>query len=416
MSLQPVRGTHDLYSDTLLRHEHIINTSQKVASCYGYQSIATPIFEYSSVFLKTIGDTSDIVGKEMYTFLDRGGEELALRPEGTASVIRAAISLGLTQNLPLKLMYSGPMFRYERPQKGRTRQFHQVGAECIGVAEPLIDAEVIAMAAQILDQLGVLSYTVLNINTLGDAESRSNYRQALIEYFVPYKDELSPDSQMRLERNPLRILDSKNVNDQIIVAKAPTFEDFRNQESKDFFEQVLEGLTNLKISYVVNPRLVRGLDYYNHTAFEFVTDHLGAQGTVLAGGRYNGLMKLMGGPDLPGIGWALGVERLAMLLNDVPSQPRPITVVSVGDETREAAFSIAIQLRNQGIPVEFSFTGNVAKQLKRADKANAQCAVFLGADEISQNVVTLRNLDTGDQTTIAISELSDYLVAISTKL
>ncbi|MBF0394553.1 MAG: histidine--tRNA ligase, partial [Alphaproteobacteria bacterium] len=314
MSLQPVRGTHDLLPEEARRHRRVEDTAFEIAERYGYGEIATPIFEFTEVFARTLGETSDVVTKEMYTFTDRGGESITLRPEGTAGVARAFISGGLSQHLPLKFFYRGPMFRYERPQKGRLRQFHQVGVEFLGVSDPLADAEVIGLGAHLLDALGLAGRVQLELNSLGDAESRAAYREALVAYLSRFKDALSKESLDRLERNPLRILDSKDEGDRRVVADAPLLGDHLNEASRAFFDGLKRGLDGLGVAYRVNPRLVRGLDYYCHTAFEFTTDALGAQGTVLAGGRYDGLIGQMGGPATPGIGWAAGVERLGMLL------------------------------------------------------------------------------------------------------
>ena len=278
--------------------------------------MATPMFEFSQVFKRTLGDTSDVVTKEMYTFVDKGGDEITLRPENTAGVARSFISEGLSQNVPVKFFYSGPMFRYERPQKGRLRQFHQIGVELIGVEQVQADLEIIACGARVLDELGVLGETLLELNTLGDGESRDHYRQVLVSYFEKYAKDLSPDSQDRLQRNPLRILDSKNERDREIVADAPVFEHFLNESSASFFAALRDGLDALEIAYSLNPRLVRGLDYYCHTAFEFTTQVLGAQGAVIAGGRYDGLIGMMGGREPPGVGWAGGIARLARLCGD----------------------------------------------------------------------------------------------------
>lgn len=409
-NIQPVRGTHDLMGEEYLKHQWIRDVSYAHAEKYGYERIATPIFEYTSVFKRTLGETTDIVGKEMYTFENRGKESITLRPEGTASVARAVISNGLTQSMPLKMVYDGPMMRFERPQKGRTRQFHQFGVECLGIADPLVDVETIALGAQILDQLGVLSRAVLEINTIGDTESRNAYRQALVTYFKPLNHLLSADSQTRLIHNPLRILDSKAPEDQNLIADAPSFDQFLTQDSLEIFAQVCRGLDVLGITYKRNPRLVRGLDYYCHTAFEFVTSDLGSQGAILAGGRYDGLLAQMGGPETPAVGWAMGIDRIALMLDQVPSQPRPIAVIAVGDDVKETVFQMAMNLRQQGIMVEFSYSGNVGKRLKRADKLNACAAVLIGADEISAAKATVRNLDTGDQNLVAFADLKDYLV------
>lgn len=408
-TIQPVRGTHDLMGDDYRKHQHIRDISYAIARGYGYEPIATPIFEYTAVFKRSIGETTDIVGKEMYTFQDRGGDEITLRPEGTAGTVRALISNGLTQSLPQKLMYDGPMMRYERPQKGRTRQFHQLGVECIGIADPLVDVETIALAAQILDKLGILHRTTLEMNTIGDTSSRNAYRQALMDYFTPYSNDLSTDSQARLIRNPLRILDSKDSKDQEIVAHAPSFEVYLTDASREHFQKVCNGLETLGVSYCRNPRLVRGLDYYCHTAFEFTTTELGSQGAVLAGGRYDGLVAQMGGPETPGIGWALGMDRIALMLDQAPPQPRPIAVIPVGEEAVATCFHLAMELRHHGFVIEYAYSGNMGKRLKRANKVNACGAILIGADEVASAQATVRHLDTGEQNLVAFGKLNDYL-------
>lgn len=408
-SLQPVRGTHDLLPEEMLRHRAVVETARDVAERYGYGEIATPIFEFSEVFKRTLGDTSDIVTKEMYSFTDRGGEMLTLRPEGTAGVARAMMSGGLTQHLPLKFFYSGPMFRYERPQKGRMRQFHQIGVELLGVAQPLGDVEIIALGVQILRELGILEHTVLELNTLGDSESRQSYRKALIAYFEGHHDRLSADSRERLTRNPLRILDSKDEGDRRLVADAPLFAEHLNRASRDFFAEVTASLDALGIAYHLNPRLVRGLDYYCHTAFEFTTDQLGAQGTVMGGGRYDGLVGMMGGAQTPGIGWAAGIERLAMLLRDPPAARRPIAVLPVGEEAAMAALKLAVELRGAGYVVELGYGGNLGKRMKRANKLAARAAVIIGTDELARDAVTLRDLDSGEQEEVPLAALKERL-------
>ena len=408
-SLQPVRGTHDLLPEEMLRHRAVVETARDVAERFGYGEIATPIFEFSEVFKRTLGDTSDIVTKEMYSFTDRGGEMLTLRPEGTAGVARAMMSGGLAQHLPLKFFYSGPMFRYERPQKGRMRQFHQIGVELLGVAQPLGDVEIIALGVQILRELGILEHTVLELNTLGDGESRRSYRQALVTYFEAHRDRLSADSRDRLTRNPLRILDSKDEGDRRLVADAPLFAEHLNQASRDFFAEVTAGLDALGIAYHLNPRLVRGLDYYCHTAFEFTTDQLGAQGTVMGGGRYDGLVGMMGGSQTPGVGWAAGIERLAMLLRNPPAARRPIAVVPVGEEAATAALKLAVELRGAGYVVELGYGGNLGKRMKRANKLDARAAVIIGTDELARAAVTLRDLDSGEQEEVPLAALRERL-------
>lgn len=408
--IQPVRGMHDLRGEEYRKHQWIRDVSCSIAQKYGYEPMVTPIVEYTSVFKRTLGETTDIVGKEMYTFDDRGGESLTIRPEGTASIVRSVLSNGLTQSMPLKLIYDGPMMRYERPQKGRTRQFHQIGVECLGIADPLVDVETIALGAHILRQLGVLDRTALEINTIGDVASRQAYRQALVDYFTPLSHHLSADSQARLTRNPLRILDSKDPEDRKWIADAPPFGRYLSESSQEIFDKVCHGLEGLGIAYKHNPFLVRGLDYYCHTAFEFVTMDLGSQGAVLAGGRYDGLVAQMGGPHTPAVGWAMGVDRVALMLHQTPPQPRPIAVIAVGDDMMEPAFRLAMDLRQQGLMVEFSYSGNVGKRMKRADKVNACAAVLVGADEVAASQATVRNLDTGDQNLVAFADLNGYLV------
>ena len=408
-SLQPVRGTQDLLPEAARRHRQVSETARAVAELYGFVEIATPIFESTEVFARPIGEHTDIVAKEMYTFTDRGGEEVTLRPENTAGVVRAVLSNGLVQSVPLKFFYRGPMFRYERPQKGRFRQFHQIGVELIGVAQPQADIEVIASGCRILDALGISDRVVLELNTLGDIESRGAYREALISYFSARASELSEDSQRRLERNPLRILDSKEETDQRIARDAPAFADYQNAESRRFFDRVRAGLDRLGIVYRLNPRLVRGLDYYTHTAFEFVTADLGAQGTVIGGGRYDGLVEMMGGPALSGIGWAAGIERLAMLIAEPSPPPRPIAVIPIGEAAEGEALILAEVLRNHDWPVDLGFSGNVGRRMRRANNVNARVAVLLGEEEIARRVVALRDLDSGEQTEVpmdpSLSEL-----------
>jgi histidyl-tRNA synthetase len=408
-SLQPVRGTHDLLPEDGRKHRFIVDTARELSARYGYEEIATPIFEFTEVFKRTLGDTSDVVTKEMYTFADRSGDMITLRPEGTAGVARALISGGLSQNLPLKYFYTGPMFRHERPQKGRLRQFHQIGIELLGVAAPLGDVEMIALGAHILDALGVLSSTKLELNTLGDDESRHAYRAVLVDYFKGHFDKLSEDSRDRLERNPLRILDSKDAGDRALIADAPVFDDYLTDAARDFFAQVCEGLERIGIAYALNPRLVRGLDYYGHTAFEFTTDALGAQGTVLAGGRYDGLVATMGGPSTPGVGWAAGIERLAMLTEGAVAAPRPVAVIPLGAAAEAVALELTHKLRRAGIAVDLGYSGNLSRRMKRANKLGACHAVILGDDELAQGVATLRNMETGEQESVPLADVGDRL-------
>ncbi|MGE5506246.1 MAG: histidine--tRNA ligase [Actinomycetota bacterium] len=408
-SLQPVRGTHDLLPDDARRHRWVEDTAFAVARRYGYGEIVTPIFEFTEVFARTLGETSDVVTKEMYTFADRSGDSITLRPEGTAGVARAFISNSLGQSLPLKLFYRGPMFRHERPQKGRLRQFHQVGVELLGVENPLADVEVIALAWGILSALGLGDKVNLELNTLGDAESRAAYRDALVAYLAPHRDQLSEDSRNRLERNPLRVLDSKDEGDKRIVAGAPSMSDCLTPAAREFFEQVTGGLERLGIPYTVNDRLVRGLDYYCHTAFEFTTTALGSQGTVLAGGRYDELIATMGGARTPGIGFAAGVERLSMLVGEPPAAERPVAVIPMGDQM--AAMAVAERLRVAGLAVDLGFSGNMKKRMARANKVAARFAVILGEDEAARGAVTLRDLDDGSQAEVPLAGLVDALLS-----
>ena len=407
--LQPVRGTHDVLPEEMRRHRAVIDTARHLAGRYGYREMMTPIFEFTQVFKRTLGEASDVVTKEMYTFAMHDGEELTLRPEATAGIARALISGGLAQSLPLKFFTYGPMFRYERPQKGRQRQFNQIDVELLGVPQPLGDIEIIALAADILKSLGVLDNTTLELNTLGDPESRQGYRSALVEYFQGERQRLSPESIERLVRNPLRILDSKDRGDQAVVKDAPIFADYLNQASLDYYAEVKAGLSSIGVRYVENPRLVRGLDYYTHTAFEFKTTALGAQDTVLGGGRYDGLVGMLGGTSTAGTGWAAGIERLALLMTEPPAEQRPIAVVPIGPVGEAAALKMAQKLRDQGLSVDLGYTGNLSKRMKRANKINARCAIMLGEDELARGTATVRDLDTGEQATVDLDHLIEHL-------
>ena len=411
--LQPARGTQDLLPETMRRHRRVSDTAREQARLYGFAEIATPVFEFTEVFARPIGEHTDIVAKEMYTFNDRGGEEITLRPENTAGVVRAVLSNGLTQSTPLKFFYSGPMFRYERPQKGRFRQFHQIGVELLGVAQPQADIEVIALGHRILQALGIGNRVTLDINTLGDPESRARYRGALVDYYTQHRAELSEDSQRRLDSNPLRILDSKDPGDIGINGSAPAFGLYLNEPSREFFARVKDGLGLLGIECRENPRLVRGLDYYTHTVFEFVTTDLGAQGTVLAGGRYDGLVEVMGGPAMPGVGWAAGIERLAMLIGEPPALARPIALVPLGEAAERAALKLGEALRDAGLVVELPYSGNLQRRMRRADRIGARAAVLIGDNELAQNAATLRDLDSGAQELVPLGDLPARLKALA---
>jgi len=408
-TLQAVRGTHDLLPEAAAKHNHVVATARGLGQAYGYGEIATPIFEQTEVFKRTLGDTSDVVTKEMYTFEDKGGDSVTLRPEGTAAVARAFIAGKMNDQLPLKFFYHGPMFRYERPQKGRQRQFHQIGIELFGVSDPVGDVEVIALGAQVLEKLGVRDWCTLELNTLGDTESRDAYRAALVAYFEGHLDKLSADSKERLHRNPLRILDSKNEGDRSIIEDAPRFDEHLTPAAQDFFGAVKAGLDDLGIAYTRNERLVRGLDYYCHTAFEFTTDRLGSQSAVLAGGRYDGLIGQMGGPETPGVGWAAGIERLTMLAEQWPEPPRPVTFIPLGEAADKALRKIAFGLRGQGIAIDMGYSGNLKRRMVRANKANARLAVIVGDNELAENQATLRDMDSGEQQTVPLADLALHL-------
>jgi histidyl-tRNA synthetase len=401
-ALQPVRGTRDLIGDDAARHAHVVDTARRITALYGFSEWQTPIFEDTKVFSRTLGETSDVVTKEMYTFDDRGGDSVTLRPEGTAGVCRALITAGLTQTLPQKVFYAGPMFRYERPQKGRYRQFHQIGVELLGPSVPLADAEVIACGWQILNALGIAKDVVLNINTLGDAESRDNYRAALVAYFSQHAERLSAESRNRLEKNPLRILDSKEAGDQALVEHAPLIYDHLSEAASNFYTGLKTQLAGFGVPFTENPHIVRGLDYYNHTAFEFVTTALGAQGAVMSGGRYDGLVEQLGGPNVPGIGWGAGIDRLAMLLEQAPVSVPSIIVIG-----GERAIEVAAQLRNNNIKAEIAFQNNLKNALKYANRMNAKWAIIASADSLQ-----VKNLDDGSQIEADLDHLSTVMAGL----
>ena len=407
--MQPVRGTSDLIPEEKARQNEVISTALTIAEQYGFRDMATPIFEFTEVFSRPLGASSDVVSKETYTFDDRGGTSLTLRPEGTAAAMRAVISNGLTQALPHRWFYAGPMFRYERPQKGRMRQFHQFGCELIGPHSALADAEIIGCGAQILEELGVLDKCVLQLNSLGDTQSRQDFRDALITYFTRFSEDLSEDSRRRLETNPLRILDSKDAADRALLDDAPRLPDYLSDEARRHFNGVTAALDAAQIGWTHAPFLVRGLDYYAHTAFEFVTDALGAQGTVLGGGRYDGLSETLGGPALPAVGFAAGVERLALLIEQ-PHLPGSDIAVLAADDTAEAAsFGIAQSLRHAGLSAVQLMSGAMGKKMKQAHKMGCRFVVILGPDELARDVAIVKDMQTGTQSDIAVALLSDVI-------
>ena len=409
--IQSVRGTKDIYSSTMRNYNYIINEARFVSELFGYEEASFPIFERAEVFSRPLGVSSDVVSKETYTFEDRGGENITLRPEGTAGVMRSILSEGKINDLPLRLFYSGPMFRYERPQKGRLRQFVQIGIESIGNHGPLEDAEVIACGASLLQRLGFQQDCVLNINSLGDEESRALYRKSLVDYFSKNLDKLSPLSQSRLSMNPLRILDSKEQQDQEVIYKAPLFSSYLNNLSIDHFEKVKSFLNTSGIEYSHNEKLVRGLDYYSHTTFEFVTTRLGSQGTVLGGGRYDGLSEMLGGPSIPAVGFAAGVDRLEMLSSNLDETSGIISILPVEEENFTYCYNLLNIFRENDIKCEIFKGGNLSKNLKKISKKNRKLIIIVGDDEIQKKQVILKDLSSGEQQKI---EKSDLLEKIKT--
>ncbi|KQM61844.1 MULTISPECIES: histidine--tRNA ligase [unclassified Sphingomonas] len=390
---RPVRGTQDIFGDFERRFTHVAETFERVRRLYCFNRVEVPVFESTAVFARSLGETTDVVSKEMYSFEDRGGDSLTLRPEFTAGIARAYLTEGWQQFAPLKLATHGPVFRYERPQKGRYRQFHQIDAEVIGAAEPMADVELLAMADQLLKELGIADGVTLQLNTLGDAETRDAWRTALVEHFEAHRGDLSEDSLKRLDKNPMRILDSKDPRDRPIADAAPGIDAYLTAEAADFFAAVTSGLDAAGVQWTRNDRLVRGLDYYRHTAFEFVTDRLGAQGTVLAGGRYDGLIESLGGPATPGVGWAAGIERLAMLLEE-PSSVRPDVVIVSDKDVRSESVSLelAFRIRRLGVVVDAITSGKPNKRYDRARQKNPKILINIGLNDPEYEEVNVRYL------------------------
>lgn len=375
--IQRVRGTQDLFGDDIARFDHVVETFNRVRKLYGFRRVDTPIFEPTAVFARSLGETTDVVSKEMYSFEDRGGDSLTLRPEFTAGICRAYIQNGWQQHGVLKLAAHGPLFRYERPQKGRYRQFHQLDAEVIGAAEPAADVEVIALGAQLLSELGIADKVTLQLNTLGDAETRAAWREALVAHFTAHQDALSGESRERLAKNPLRILDSKAECDRPLVAAAPGIDAHMTSAAGAFFEGVQKGLQAAGVDFVRTTSLVRGFDYYRHTAFEFVTDHLGSQGTVIGGGRYDGLIETMGGPSTPAVGWAAGIERLGMLVGESDDLPATVAVIADNHVVQDAADALAFRLRRKGFATQRGYGGNAKRQVELARRGGCDAALFV---------------------------------------
>jgi histidyl-tRNA synthetase len=410
---QPVRGTQDMYGETEERFAHVVSTFERVRRLYGFKGLQLPVIEPTAVFARSLGEATDVVSKEMYTFEDRGGDSVTLRPEFTAGICRAYLTNGWQQHAPMKVTTHGPLFRYERPQKGRYRQFHQLDAEIIGAAEPQADVELLVMADQLLHELGIAEGVTLELNTLGDVASRDAWRAALIEYFNDHKDVLSEDSLARLEKNPLRILDSKDPDDRGVAHAAPKIDEFLSGEAQDFFGAVTAGLDAASVAWTRNPKLVRGLDYYRHTAFEFTTDRLGAQGTVLGGGRYDGLIENLGGPHTPAVGWAAGIERLAMLCEQPEMDSIEVFVVSQGEAAEALAGKLIADLRRGRTVCDMVYRGNMKKQMSKASASGARYAIVIGDEEVADGHVTLKALYSGEQARLLLplapQTLRDFL-------
>ncbi len=419
-NIQALRGTRDILPNEVTIWQHVEATAQDILKRAAYREIRPPMFEQTELFARGIGEATDVVGKEMYSFEDRGGRSITLRPEITAGLVRAFISNKLFADGGVqRLWHTGPAFRYERPQKGRQRQFHQLDVEILGSRDPRADVEVIAIANDILTTLGLKSLK-LDLNSVGQGEDRQKYREALIAYLTPYKDDLDADSRERLTRNPLRSLDSKNSRTQEIVQNAPSLLEHLSEDSQRHFDQVQQQLSTLDIDFSINPRLVRGLDYYTHTAFEIMSDDLGAQATVCGGGRYDGLVQQLGGPDVPAIGFAIGLERLTILLQQLQTTPTPdldFYIVSRGKKAEPTATLIAQQLRHQGFSVEIDLSGSAfGKQFKRADRSGAIGCLILGDVEAKNSSVQLKWLRSGEQSEMPQADLVSQADTLRTKI
>ena len=406
--IKNIRGMHDIFGDSFSHHQSVINRFNKLMEEHNYLPFSTPIMEYSNVFTKSLGDSSDVVTKEMYTFNDKSNESVTLRPEGTAGIARAIISNGLIQDLPLKLYYNGPMFRYERKKKGRMRQFHQIGIENYSNENFYADVEVIYIAYLLLNRLKVLDKVSLKINTLGDPESRKNYISSLVNYFFEKKSKLSEDSIIRLEKNPLRILDSKHLQDIELVKNAPKIYDYLSSESRDYYEGLKLMLNQLNINYKEDPLLVRGLDYYSHTAFEFTLNEK-ENYAILAGGKYESLVESLGGPKISGTGWAAGIERLMSLCTDDSKKRKLILVIPLSQKCLSLSYRIRNESLGEDFKYEISTNFNLKKSLKYSNKINASYAVIIGENEVENDYLTIKNLKDGEQKSIKNTELKDYL-------
>jgi histidyl-tRNA synthetase len=405
---QPIRGMQSLLGEDADRMAAVVAAFDRVRRLCGFRRVEVPVLEDTAVFARTMGETTDVVSKEMYSFEDRSGDPVTMRPEYTAGIARAYLSEGWRQFAPLKVATHGPAFRYERPQKGRFRQFHQLDAEIIGAAEAVADVELLTFGDQLLRDLGIDGVS-LQLNTLGDAPSRDAWREALVDYFRGHSGELSDESRDRLERNPLRILDSKDSRDKAIAEGAPAIDDFLTPDASDFFARVTAGLDAAGVTWQRNHSLVRGLDYYRHTAFEFVTDRLGAQGAVIAGGRYDGLIEALGGPHTPAVGWAAGIERLAMLIEAPQPEQPSVVIVPLGERAELAAEGIVAGLRREGVASDMAYRGNMKKRMSRANASGASYALIIGDDELDRGEAQLKTLQTGEQRAVSLDLLAEAI-------
>ncbi|WP_412708421.1 histidine--tRNA ligase [Candidatus Rickettsia kedanie] len=408
--LQPLRGMKDLLPDDYKVHDYIINKARDVGVLYGYKQMSTPILEYTKVFNRSMGESSDVISKEIYSFLDKSNESVALRPEFTAGIIRSFISNGFQHKLPLKLFSTGPVFRYDRPQAGRQRQFHQLNYEYIGAKGAITDAETLKLAIDILKALEIEQDTLLELNSLGCSESRSAYQQKLVEYLNDFKDQLSEESKIRLIKNPMRILDSKSEIDQKIVAAAPILSEYYTYESKEYFDELIKYLDILGVKYSISPRLVRGLDYYCHTAFEFTTKKLGSQSTILAGGRYDGLSRIMGNNgDVPAIGFAAGIERIVLMREYNISEVKPVFVLPIGKNNITYSLEIVDKLRSQNIATIIEPLGQIAKRMQRVLNENAKFIIFIGDEEQANNSIKLKDLEKQEEYIVDFAKAFELL-------
>ena len=419
-NIQAIRGMNDYLPEDTALWQPIEAALKQVLTSYGYSEIRLPIVEQTPLFKRAIGEVTDVVEKEMYTFDDRNGDSLTLRPEGTAGCVRAGIEHGLLYNQEQRLWYIGPMFRHERPQKGRYRQFHQLGAEVFGLNGPDVDAELILLTARWWRALGISEHVALELNSIGSLEARANYRDALVSYLEQFKDKLDEDCKRRMYSNPLRVLDSKNPDVQALLNDAPRLSEYLDEESREHFAGLCKLLDEAGIAYTVNERLVRGLDYYNRTVFEWVTNSLGAQGTVCAGGRYDGLVAQLGGHATPAVGFAMGLERLVLLVQAVnpdfqPQRAVDVYLISSGEGTQSAAMRLAEKIRDAYPQVKLMTNyggGNFKKQFARADKWGARVALVLGENEMNTGQVNVKNLQSGDQQTLAQDDVAAFLASM----